>query len=357
MPHTPASPSMSVSSTSASAISCPGPATTADQPSRPGRRRLLAAGAGAAGLGLLPGLAGAQAAWKPERPITIYNPFAAGGITDLHLRFLAEKAGALLGQQVLIDAKPGAAGTLAPALLQTVKPDGHTLACLSINSLRYPHYQQVSWHPLKDFTYIYGLSGYTMGIVVRSDSPWQTIEDLIAAGKAEPEKYTYGTSGVGGTGQLMMLEIEGATGARYTHVPYKGGAEWMPALLGGQVHFLADAAQWAPFVDSGQCRILAAATDARIPKYGDRPTLKERGINVVGLSTYGLVGPKDLPAPIVKALYEAFDTATNDPGMQPLLDKFVQVPWRRSPEQFRAFAEDYFVSVKPLLVKAGLAKS
>ena len=224
------------------------------------RRRKFAALTGAAVVAS-PAVVRAQGKWKPDRPITIYNPFAAGGVTDVHMRMLGEVATKILGQQVIIDVKAGAAGTLAPAMLMNAKPDGQTLACMSINSLRYPHYQQVNWDPLKDFTYICGLSGYTMGIVARSISPWQKLDDLLAAGKKEPEKYNYGTSGVGGTGQLMMIEVEQSTGARFTHVPYKGGAEWMQALLSDQVHFLADAAQWAPFVDNGQCRILAMATE------------------------------------------------------------------------------------------------
>jgi tripartite-type tricarboxylate transporter receptor subunit TctC len=317
------------------------------------RRRVVL---GIAGTLAAPAIVRAQSKWKPERPITIYNPFAAGGATDLHLRFLAEKASKILGQQVVVEVKAGAAGTLAPAQLLTARADGHAVACMSINSLRYPHYQQVAWHPLRDFTYITGLSGYTIGIVVRADSPWKTIEDLIAAGKKEPEKYTFGTSGVGGSGQLMMIEVDQVTGAKFTHVPYKGGAEWMPALMGGHIHFLADAAQWAPFVDQGQCRILAMATEQRIPKYPDAPTLKERGINAIAHSPYGLVGPKDLPAHITQALHEAFTEATNDPGMQPILDRYIQVPWRKNPAEFRAYAESYFNGVKPLLIKAGLAK-
>ncbi len=320
-----------------------------------GRRHVLALGA-AATLAA-PQIARGQARWKPDRPITIYNPFAAGGATDIHMRFLAERVTKLLGQQALVDIKAGAAGTLAPAQIVHAKPDGHLLACMSINSLRYPHYQDVPWHPLRDFTYITGLSSYTLGIVVRSDAPWQTIEDLIAAGKKEPEKYNYGTSGVGGSGQLMMIEVDQATGATFTHVPYKGGAEWMQALLGGHIHFLADAAQWAPFVDNGQCRILAMATEARIPKYPNAPTLKERGINAIAHSPYGLVGPKNMPEAITQTLHEAFAEATNDPGLQPLLDRFIQVPWRKNPAEYRAYAEGYFNSVKPLLIKAGLAKA
>ena len=319
------------------------------------RRRALAAGLGT--LLAAPGLASAQAArWKPERPITIYNPFAVGGITDLHLRFLGERVGRILGQQVLVEARAGAAGTLAPAALVNAKPDGHTLACYTINSLRYPHYQPVNWHPLRDFSFITGLSSYTFALVVRADSPWKTVEDLFAAGKADPEKYTFGTSGIGGSGHLMMIEIEQNVGARFTHVPYKGGAEWMQALVAGHIHFVADASQWGPFVDDGRCRILAMATEQRLPRYANVPTLRERGVDAVGQSPYGLVGPKDLPPATVQSLHDAFTEASADPELQKLLDRFVQVPWKRNPIEYRAFAEQYFNSVKPLLVKAGLAK-
>ena len=317
------------------------------------RRSLLA---GAAALAA-PTATFGQSGWKADKPITIYNPFAAGGGTDVHLRLLGETAGPLLGQPILVDAKPGAAGTLAPALLLNARPDGLTLACMSINSLRYPHYQAANWDPLRDFTYIVGLSGYTIGIVVRADAPWKTLDELIAAAKREPEKLNYATSGIGGTGQLTMIEIEQSTGARFTHVPYKGTAEWTQALLSGEVQFICDGAQWAPQVDADKFRILAMATEQRIAKYKDVPTLTERGIKVVGQSPYGLVGPKGLPPDIVEAVHAAFRQAMKDPRVDALLDSYIQAPWYKSPAEYRAFAERYFTEVKPLLIKAGLAKN
>jgi tripartite-type tricarboxylate transporter receptor subunit TctC len=323
------------------------------------RRRQFAALASAAAVSaslIARGQGREAAGWKADKPITIYNPFAAGGGTDIHIRLLGETAAPILGQPILVDSRPGAAGTLAPALLLNARPDGHQLACMSINSLRYPHYQPTNWNPVRDFTYIVGLSGYTIGIVVRQDAPWQTLEEMIAAAKKEPDKYNYATSGIGGTGQLTMIEIEQSTGARFTHVPYKGTAEWSQALLAGEVHFICDGAQWAPFVDAGKFRILAMATEQRIPKYKDVPTLVERGIGVVGQSPYGLVGPKDLPANIVEAVHLAFRQAMKDPPVDALLDSYIQAPWYKSPAEFRAYAEKYFVEVKPLLIKAGLAK-
>ena len=319
------------------------------------RLRRFAALAGAAVLAA-PMVARSQPKWKPDKPITIYNPFAAGGVTDVHVRLLGEAVGKILGQQIIVDIRAGAAGTLAPAMLLNARPDGHQLACMSINSLRYPHYQQTNWDPLRDFTYIIGLSAYTIGLVVRADAPWQTLDELVAAAKKDPDKYNYATSGIGGTGQLTMIEIEQTTGAKFTHVPYKGTAEWTQALLASQVDFICDGAQWAPMVDAGRFRILAMATERRIPKYKDVPTLKERGIDVVSHSPYGLVGPKDLPADVVESVHLAFKAAMADPRVDALLDSYIQAPWYKPPAEYRAYAEKYYAEVKPLLIKAGLAK-
>ena len=324
------------------------------------RRQLMAgalAGAVAAPAIARLGVVNAQSAWKPDKPVTIYNPLAAGGVADVHLRFLGERLTRKWGQQVNVDVKAGAGATLAAAQMVTTKPDGYTIACMTINSLRYPHYQKANWHPLRDFAYITGLSEFTFGVVVKAGSPYKTMQDLIDAGKRQPEKLNYGTSGIGGTGHLLMIETEQATGARFTHIPYKGGAEWMPALLGGHIDFVPDGAQWAPFVENGQATLLAMATEKRFGKYPDKPTLVEIGINAVAVSPYGLVGPKDLPEPIIWAFHEAVTEAMTDPAHQLLLDKFIQEPWRKTPTEYRAFAEKYYVDVKPMLMKAGLAQS
>ena len=155
----------------------------------------------------------------------------------------------------------------------------------------------------------------------------------------------------------MMIEVEQATGAKFTHVPYKGGAEWMQALMGGEVHFICDAAQWAPFVDDGQCRILALATEQRIAKYKDVPTLsrarhqcrrpeplrpgRPQG-HAAGTSSNRSISPSR--------------QAMGEPKVNEYLEKFIQLPWYKNPAEYRAFAEKYYVEVKPLLIKAGLAK-
>ena len=123
--------------------------------------------------------------------------------------------------------------------------------------------------------------------------------------------------------------------------------------MGGEIQFIADAAQWAPFVDDGKCRILAFATEQRIERYKDVPTMIERGVNVVGQSPYGLVGPKNMPPEIVDAIYQAFRQAMTEPKVNEYLAKFIQGPWNKNPAEYRAFAEKYYGEVKPLLIKAG----
>jgi len=313
------------------------------------RRSLLAAGAAA----LISPLTHAQARF-PSRSITIYGALPAAGVMDQHLRALAERAQKTLGQAIVIEAKPGAGATLAPQLIQAAAPDGHLLAAMTVNSLRYPYYQKTSYDPLKDFTFIIGLSNFTFGVVVHADSPYRTIEDLIAAGKANPGKLSSGSTGQGGTGHLILLDIERATGAKFTQVPFKGGPDGIQALLGKHIDFITDGAQWGPLVEDGRLRLLAMATEQRVARFKDAPTLRERGIDAVGWSPYGLVGPRGMAPEVVKTLHDAFKSAMEDPAIDALLEKFVQVRWYKSSADYRGWAEKYFVDIKPTLVRAGL---
>jgi tripartite-type tricarboxylate transporter receptor subunit TctC len=317
------------------------------------RRRLGVVGGAAAAM--LPLSSRAQAGWRPEQPITLYGPFNAGGTFDVHLRYLAERASKTLGQPIIVAPKPGAAGTLAGTLLLNAKPDGYTLGCITINSLHYPHYNKTTWDPIRDFTYIIGLAELSQGIVVAADAPWKTIEEFIEAGKKEPDKYTYGTSGIGSSGNLVGDGIDQATGAKFLHVPYKGAAEWLFALTSGQVNAVIATGFWSETVNSGKARLLAVASDERLGPYPDVPTLKERGIPVVRISPYGIIGPKDMPKSIVLALHDAFKAGTNDPSYKPMLDRFMAVPWYKSPEEFRAFFTKYFADVGPSIKRSGLS--
>src|SRR5438105_1171113 len=154
----------------------------------------------------------------PNRAITLICPWPAGGSTDTHLRKLAEIAARHLGQPIVVENKPGASGMLGPAgMAINARPDGYTLSQLTVAAFRQPFMQKVDWDPLRDFTYIIGVSGYTFGVVVKSDSPFRTLDDLIAYAKANPGKLSYGSTGTGTSPHLLMEQLADKAGVQLLH--------------------------------------------------------------------------------------------------------------------------------------------
>ena len=191
----------------------------------------------------------------PTRPITLIVPWPAGGSTDTHLRRLAEIAARHLGQAIVIENKPGGGGMLGPgAMAKTANPDGYTLSQLHVGAFRQPHLQKVEWDPLRDFTYIIGVSGYTFGMVVKADSPFRTLEDVIAFAKANPGKLSYSSTGTGTSPHLLVEQLAAKAGVQLLHVPYKGNADSTQALMGGHVMAQSDATGWGRHVDAGTTR-------------------------------------------------------------------------------------------------------
>jgi tripartite-type tricarboxylate transporter receptor subunit TctC len=175
----------------------------------------------------------AAAADFPSKPVTLICPWPPGGSTDVMMRAIAEATGKHLGQPVVIDNKPGGSGTVGPATLAAAgRPDGYTITQIPITVFRLPHMIKATWDPMKDFTYIIHLTGYTFGVVVKADSPWKTWGEFIAHAKANPGKVTYATPGAGTTLHITMEQIAAKEGIKWTHVPMKGGAETTPAVLG-----------------------------------------------------------------------------------------------------------------------------
>src|SRR5262249_32270768 len=141
----------------------------------------------------------------PSRPITLICPWPAGGSTDTHLRRFAEIAARYLGQTVVVENKPGATGTIGPGFVaQNAKPDGYTRSQMHMGGFRVPHMQKLAWDPIRDLTYIIGVSGYTFGVVVKSDSPFKTFQDLLDYARANPGKMSYGSTGTGSSPHLLM---------------------------------------------------------------------------------------------------------------------------------------------------------
>lgn len=312
-------------------------------------KRALAATAAA--LLLAPALSAAQD--FPTRPITLIVPWPAGGSTDTHLRKLGELASKHLGQPIVIENKPGAGGMLGPAgMAKNAKPDGYTLSQLTIAAFRQPHMQKVDWDPLKDFTYIIGVSGYTFGVVVKSDSPIKSFDDLIQQARASPGKVSYASTGIGTSPHLVMEEVASKAGVQLLHVPFTGNAPSTQALMGGHVMAQSDATGWARHVDAGTFRLLATFGEQRT-RWG-APTAKELGYDVVSYSPYGIVGPRGMDPKVVRILHDAFRKAMDDPEHQKVLQQLDQISWYKSSEEYARWAAETLASERKTIERLGL---
>ena len=292
----------------------------------------------------------------PTKPITLIVPWPAGGASDRHMRLLAELASKQLGQNIIVENKPGAGGTLGPSsMAATAKPDGYTIAQFPLGMLRMPHMQKTSWNPDTDFTYIAGLSGYTFGLVVKSDSPYMTLKDYLEAAKKKPGVIDFGSAGIGTSPHLIMEELANAANVKLNHVPFKGSAELQNSLLGGHVMAASDATSWAKFVDGGQMRLLVTFGDNPTKSWPNVPTAKSLGYDVVSTSPYGIVGPKGMDPAIVKRLEQAFKTALEDPRYIELMDQLNQQAWFKTSSEYQAWAAKTYQNEKNLIDRLGLA--
>ncbi len=319
----------------------------------PSRRHFLHTSAATATALALPGLAQAQA--FPAKPIRLICPWPAGGSTDAVMRALAESAGKALGGTVVIDNKPGASGMLGPNELVNAKPDGYTLSQLTIGVLRLPHMQKMQFDPLKDFTYIACLTGYTFGIVVRADSPIKSIKELVEFAKANPEKFTFGSTGNGTTPHLAVEEFASKAGIKLTHVPFKGNADGMQALLGGHIMAHSDATGWGPHVEAGTCRLLATYGSKRTKRWPQIPTLNELGYDTVSDSPFGIGAPKGMDPALTQRLHDAFKKTLEDPLVLASFEKYDQSVIYMNTAEYTQFAKDNFVKEKAVIERLGLA--
>jgi tripartite-type tricarboxylate transporter receptor subunit TctC len=316
------------------------------------RRHALAA---TASLLAAPALRAQPAAW-PTQPVKLLIAFPAGGPTDITMRVLADNASKAIGQSVVVENRPGAGGTLPAQQLLQARPDGHTLAQIPLGVFRLPYTTKINWDPVKDITYILGITGYAFGIVVPADGPFKQWSDFVAFAKANPGKLAYGSTGVLTSPHLTMEDIAQRLGLELNHIPYKGSADLMQSLLGGQLMAAADSTGFAPHVASGKLRVLNTWGEQRLAKFPDVPTLKELGLPIVQASPYGLGGPKGMEPALVQRIHDVFKQAMEQPSHVEALAKYDQALLPMNPAQYARFAEETFRREKALVEKLGLAK-
>ena len=293
----------------------------------------------------------------PAKPIKLMIAFPAGGPTDITMRALAENASKVLGQQVVVENKAGAGGTLPAQALQISQPDGYTLAQIPLGVFRLPYTTKLTWDPIKDISYIINVTGYAFGMVAPTDGPIKNWADFVAYAKANPGKLSYGSTGVLTSPHLTTELIAQKLGLQLNHIPYKGNAELNQALMGGQLMAGADSTGWAPLVDAGKVRILNVWGEKRLPKYPDAPTLKELGVDIVQNSPFGIGAPRGTPPDVVAKLHDAFKKAMEEPSYVAALNRYDMLPMYMSSAGYAKFAQETFLKEKALVERLGLVKT
>jgi len=284
-------------------------------------RRQAVVALSALGLAGLTGTA-AQAQGFPARSVTLMVPFPPGSATDAVARALAPQASKALGQPVVVENRPGAAGTMAASIVaQSNTPDGYAIAIAPASIFRVPHVQKVNYDPLRDLTYIMGFSAYTFSLVVSESLPVRTMAEFIAYAKANPGKIQVGASGSGSTGHVVTFLLNKLAGIDLTFVPFKGGSEVLQAFIGGHINAVIDGG-WAQIEKQGKGRVVVTFQEKRVPRLPDVPTARETGFDLVASSPIGLVGPKGMDPRVVKVLHDAFRGALTDPTYRKFLDTY-----------------------------------
>ena len=289
----------------------------------------------------------------PTKAITLIVPYGAGGTTDLIGRALAEGMGKHLNQTIVVENKPGAAGSMGANDMVNAKPDGYRITLAPAGIFRQPYLQATRYDPIKDLRYIAAFANYDFAIAVAPDSPIKTIQDYVKFIQENPDKMDFGTPGRFTGNQVVMVELATAVNGKAVHVPFKSDSESISSLLGGQMQAVVSTNIILPFIESGKVRVLATAAAERPAAFSQVPTLKEAGYGVVVPSPLGVAGPKGLPEEIVKKLDEAVKaTVDSEKFQKAMLDYGVQIKYMDH-QAYQALAEKTFVEEKTIVERLG----
>ena len=302
-------------------------------------------------------LARAQTAY-PNQPIRWVVPYPAGGGTDVLARAVGEVMRGLLGQQIIVDNRPGASTNIGAQFIASSKADGYTLisadnALLAFNEFLF---SKLPFNPQTDFTFIGGISRFPLALVVHPSLPVKTVKEFIDYAKANPGKLNYASPGNGSPHHLAMEMFKARTATFITHIPYRGAAPAMQDVMGGQVQCMfLDLAAGLSVLQSGRVRGLGIGSAARAPALPELPTLAEAGVpNTEVFAFQGLLGPANLPAPIVQRLNSELNKALADPGVMKRMTDFGMESLAGTPEQFRALARAEASRWGPIIQAQGI---
>ena len=303
------------------------------------RRHALALGGSSL---LLPSAARAQATW-PAGPVTFVVGYAAGGSTDINARELAHVMTPVIGQQIIIDNKGGAAGSIGLRAVANAKPDGQTIfVAVGTNVIINPHVQKGMIDTLASLAPICQITDYQYVLVVGNSVPVKNAAELVALAKKDPDKLTYSSSGVGGNNHLAGALFAEAAGVKLTHVPYKGTGPAVADVISGQITMnFSSLPPAVSQVKGGNLKALAVTGNKRIKSLPDVPTLKEQGIDVVVTSWQGLFAPAKTPPDILDRIDKAAKEAMKNPKWEEALARDgLEMPPDRTRAEFTKFVAD-----------------
>ena len=272
----------------------------------------------AALLAVIAGAAGAQS--YPGKPIRIVVPYAAGGTSDILARQIGPKLTDAWGQPVIVDNKPGANGNVGADFVAKSAPDGYTLLLTDLGGLVISAsvYPKLPFNPSKDFTPIVMVSYSPHVLAVHPAVQVKDVKELVAMAKAHPGKLNFGISGIGGAPHLAGIEFAQRMGIDWTYIPYKGGADAITGVVGGQAHVLFNGmlATW-PHVTGGRLKALAISAAQRVPSAPDTPTVAEQGLPGFETGSYqGVIGPSGMPRETVMKLNAELVKVLNSADMK-----------------------------------------
>ena len=324
--------------------------------SAPSRRSVLTTALGLAGAAALPALAADK---YPTRAITLVVPFPPGGSVDIMARQYTESLGRTLGVPIVVENKPGAGGSIGAQFVARAKPDGYTLVASSQSShLANPLVQpNLGYDPVKDFENIAILGRQPNVLVVHPSLPVKTLPELVAYLKQHPGQVNFGSAGAGSMGQLNAEALLLATSTKAVHVPYRGGPQYVTAVLAGEVQFALDnLVIFLQHIQAGKLRALAVASSTRVAQLPDVPTLAELGFPALNQSSWtGIAAPAGTPAAIVTALHQAIRKAAVEPAMvESLKSRGVIPPEEMTPAAFEKMMAERLVSYGDVVRKAGI---
>ena len=304
------------------------------------------------------GWASAQSDY-PNKPVRLVVSFPAGGISDVLARALAIPLSRQLGQQVIVENKPGAGTTIAGDLIARSAPDGYTiwLQDITTHAINVALYSKLPYDSMKDFSYIAMVASTPLMLVVHPSTPANNVRELIQLLKANPGKYTYGSSGNGTIVHLAAEMLKSAAGVDALHVPYKGSNPATAAILGGEVAFVFSTMPPAiSNAKAGKLRALAVTTAKRVPPAPEIPTMIEAGLRDFEIVLYsGILGPKGMDRALVSRINAEFAKVVQAPEIRNVYEKIGADPLAMSPAEFEKRTVAEIAKLGPV-VKASGAK-